>query len=356
MNTAILIDTARSLMVPGKGLLAMDESVATCNRRFAEAGIPQTAELRRLYRELLVTTPGLGEGVSGAILFDVTLRGTMSGGELFVAGTVRAAVLPGIKVDFGTVGLALFPGEKVMCGLDRLRERVGDYRRMGAVFARWRSVIAIGPGLSSRGCVDASEHALSRYTAICQEAGLVPIVEPEVGMDGGHDLAACEATTEEVLYAVFRDIRSHRVFLEAMLLKPNRVVPGSNSLERVSPEQFASLTVRCLRRSVPAAVAGVAFLSGGQPAVVATRRLNAMCREHARSQPWPMTFSFGRALRRPAPNLGPGHRGNVRAAQPALLLRVRCNSAAQRGCYTDSLETESSSDAATDRSVVGVTS
>lgn len=351
MNTAHLIETARSIMTPGKGLLAMDESTHTCNQRFAEVGIPQTPEMRRSYRELLVTTPGLSQGISGAILFDETIRATMSGGDSFVAGLLRAGILPGIKVDLGTIDLAMFPGEKITSGLDGLAERVREYAQMGARFAKWRAVIAIGPARPTLACIDANANALAQYAAISQECGLVPIVEPEVLMDGDHDLCRCKAVTEEVLHAVFQQLRLQRVVLEAMLLKPNMVLPGSDCPEQVSVEQVACATLWCLRRAVPAAVAGIAFLSGGQPDVLATERLNATCTQHDRPHPWPLTFSFGRALQRPSLDILAGREGNTHAAQRALLHRVRCNSAAQRGTYSPSFEAEITSDTAIDRTL-----
>jgi fructose-bisphosphate aldolase class I len=349
MKTAELVQTAKALMTPGKGLLAMDESTHTCNQRFAEAGIAQNSVMRQRYRQLLVTAPGLSEGISGAIFYDETIRQMLTGagesdGESFAAFLTRAEIIPGIKVDLGTTGLAMFPHEVVTQGLDELAARAREYADMGARFAKWRAVITIGADLPTLGCIEANAHTLARYAAICQEAGLLPIVEPEVIMDGEHDLARCEAVTEDVLAAVFEQLRTQRVCLEAVILKPNMILPGLSCTEQVSNEQVAQATWRCLRRVVPAAVAGIAFLSGGQPDVQATQQLNAICGAGHPSLPWPITFSFARALQRPALKLWAGKPENVGAAQHALLHRVRCNSAAQLGQYSP--DTEASGDAA----------
>lgn len=343
MNTADLVRTATALMTPGKGLLAMDESTPTCNRRLAEAGIPQTASMRLGYRQLLVTTPGLSEGISGAILYDETIRQVLtcddeSPGESFVKYLEHTGIIPGIKIDLGTTDLAMFPHEEATQGLDGLPDRAREYAASGARFAKWRAVIAIGPDLPTCGCIEANAHTLARYAAICLEAGLVPIVEPEVLMDGDHDLPRCEAVTEDVLAAVFEQLRTQRVCLEALILKPNMMLPGMNCTTRVSHQQVAEATWRCLRRAVPAAVAGIAFLSGGQPDVLATQRLSAICGAGKPSLPWAITFSFARALQRPALKAWAGKPENVPAAQLALLHRVRCNSAAMLGDYGPEME------------------
>lgn len=344
-----LAATAKALVGSGKGLLAMDESTGTCNRRFAAAGIPQTGEARRSYRELLVTAPGLGAHVSGTILFDETIRQSGRNGVRFVDTLLAAGVIPGIKVDLGAKELALHPGEKVTEGLDGLRGRLGAYAAMGARFAKWRAVIGIGDGLPGTACIGANAHALARYAALCQEAGLVPIVEPEVLMDGPHTMQRSGEVTHAVLHAVFDALDAQGVALEAMILKPNMVLPGLDcpeqdgvdALASEALDAVASATLACLRRTVPAAVAGVAFLSGGQSAELASARLNAMNAGHgaaAGRSPWPLVFSFGRALQQPALLAWRGQDANVAAAQRALIHRAACNGAALQGAYAASME------------------
>ena len=341
MNSQMLVGTARSMMAAGKGLLAMDESTGTCNRRFAAAGIPQTEEARRAYRELLVCTPGLGQHISGAILFDETIRQQTTDGVPFVQVLGEAGIVVGIKVDMGAKPLAGHPGELVTEGLDGLRGRLEEYFAMGARFAKWRGVLKIGAGLPDSACIAANAHALARYAALCQEASLVPIVEPEVLMDGAHTLARCAEVTHSVLHRVFEQLNEQGVMLEGMILKPNMVLPGLNCPVQDGIEAVADATLACLLRSVPAAVAGIAFLSGGQTSELASARLNAMHRRQAPGlalQPWPLTFSFGRALQEPALAIWSGSEANRAAAQAALLLRARCNGAAVRGNYTSSME------------------
>lgn len=344
MNTQALIDTAMQLVAADKGLLAMDESNPTCNKRFAALGIAQTVEMRRAWRELIVTTPRLGESVSGAILYDETMRQQTRAGVGFVKVLGNERIIPGIKVDAGTVAMAGHPDEKITEGLDGLRDRLGEYFQMGARFAKWRAVIAISSGTSisasipSRACIDANAHALARYAAGCQEAGLVPIVEPEVLMDGAHSLERCAAVTEEVLHTVFNQLLAQGVLLEGMLLKPNMVLPGMACPIQNTVEEVADATVTCLLRAVPAAVAGVAFLSGGQSAELASARLNAMHVRFNTRLPWPLTFSFSRALQQPALDSWRGDERNVQAAQRALLHRAECNRAALRGEYSSELE------------------
>jgi fructose-bisphosphate aldolase class I len=337
-SQAPLIATAQALMAPGKGLLAMDESVGTCNRRLAEVGIAQTEESRRRYRELLVTAPGLSEAISGAILFDATLHQKTADGVSFVDVLRADGIVVGIKVDAGAKALAGHAGEQVTEGLDGLRERLAHYASLGVRFAKWRAVLTVGDGLPSRACILANAHALARYAALCQEAQLVPIVEPEVLMEGGHTLARCSDVTTEVLHQVFEQLYRQGVALEGMVLKPNMVLPGLSSGATASLEEVADATLSCLRRTVPAAVAGIAFLSGGQSAELATARLNAM---HLRTGlPWPLSFSFGRALQQPALGLWAGSDSNRVAAQNALLHRARCNGAAVRGAWRPAMETE----------------
>ncbi len=340
MNAQKLIDTATLLVAGDKGLLAMDESTPTCNKRFAKLGIPQTTEAHRAYRELIVTTPGLGESISGAILYDETIRQQTKDGISFVKALTEAGIVPGIKVDAGAKELAGHPGEKITAGLDGLRERLAEYADMGARFAKWRAVITIGDGLPSRGCIEADAHALARYAALCQEAGLVPIVEPEVLMDGAHTLARCGEVTEEVLHNVFQQLYVGRVALEGMLLKPNMVLPGLACPTQQSVDEVADATVTCLLRAVPAAVPGVAFLSGGQSAELASARLNAMNIRFRSRLPWALAFSFARAIQQPAMEIWAGRDENVKAAQQALLHRANCNRAARRGDYTAAMETK----------------
>ena len=338
MNAQQLIDTARTMVANDKGLLAMDESTPTCNIRFAKLGIPQTVELRRTYRELIVTTPDLGDSISGAILCDETIRQQKNDGAPFAKSLADMGIVPGIKVDAGAKDLAGHPGEKIAEGLDGLRDRLKEYAQMGARFAKWRAVIAVGDGIPSRSCIEANAHALARYAALCQEAGLVPIVEPEVLMDGEHSLKRCCEVTEQVLRTVFDQLYTQGVMLEGMILKPNMALPGSTCPEQESVDEVADATVRCLLRSVPAAVPGIAFLSGGQSAELASARLNAMNVRFKSRMPWALAFSFARAIQQPALEIWRGQEAKVSAAQQALSQRARCNRAARRGEYTAAME------------------
>jgi fructose-bisphosphate aldolase class I len=338
MNTQKLKDTARALVAGDKGLLAMDESNPTCNKRFAKLGIPQTAEARRAYRELIVTTRGLGESISGAILFDETIRQEKKNGTPFVTVIIDAGIIPGIKVDTGAKAMAGHPGEKITEGLDGLRERLADYFHMGARFAKWRAVIAVGEGIPSRSCIEANAQALARYAALCQEAGLVPVVEPEVLMDGAHTQEQCGEITETVLRTVFNELYIQRVALEGIILKPNMVLPGLTCPQQEDVEEVADATVRCLLRAVPAAVPGIAFLSGGQLSELASARLNAMNVRFKSRLPWALAFSFARAIQQPALGIWQGEESNVLAAQQALEHRARCNRAARRGEYNAAME------------------
>jgi fructose-bisphosphate aldolase, class I len=338
MSAQELIDTANTLVAGGKGLLAMDESNPTCNKRFAKLGIPLTEEAHRAWRELIVTTPGLGECISGAILFDETIRQQKKDGTPFAKSLADVGIVPGIKVDLGAEDMAGHPGEKITEGLDGLRGRLKEYFQMGARFAKWRAVIAIGDGIPSRGCIEANAHVLARYAALCQEVGLVPIVEPEVLMDGEHTLERCREVTDEVLRTVFNQLCTQRVMLEGMILKPNMVLPGLTCPGQEPADEVADVTVRCLLRTVPAAVPGIAFLSGGQSAELASVRLNAMNVRFAHKMPWALTFSFSRAIQQPALEIWSGQGANVKAAQQALLHRARCNRAARRGEYTSAME------------------
>jgi len=338
MNIQILTDTAKALMADSKGLLAMDESDPTCNKRFAKLGIPQTVEARRAYRELIITTPGLAESISGVILYDETIRQKKQNGTPFIKTLGDAGIIPGIKVDTGAKDLAAHPGEKITEGLDGLRERLEEYSHLGARFAKWRAVFTIGEGIPSRSCMEANAEALARYAALCQEAGLLPIVEPEVLMDGDHTLEMCRKVTEEVLRNVFIQLNCQRVLLEGILLKPNMILPGLTCSVQESVDEVANTTLKTLWRTVPAAVPGIAFLSGGQPAALASARLNTMNYRFKSQLPWALTFSFSRAIQQPALEIWHGQESNIKAAQQALLHRVRCNRAARRGDYTAVLE------------------
>jgi fructose-bisphosphate aldolase class I len=338
MNVQALIDTATAMVADDKGLLAMDESNPTCNKRFASLGIPQTEEARRAYRELIVTTPGLGESVSGVILYDETIRQQKKDGTPFVKAIAEAGIIPGIKVDTGAKDLAAHPGEKITEGLDGLRDRLKEYFQMGARFAKWRAVIAVGEGLPSWGCIEANSQALARYAALCQEAGLVPVVEPEVLMDGEHTLKRCGEVTEEVLRSVFNQLCMQRVMLEGMILKPNMVLPGLACPKQESVDEVADATVSCLLRAVPAAVPWIAFLSGGQSAELASARLNAMNVRFKSRLPWALAFSYARAIQQPALETWQGKEAHVSAAQHALVHRARCNRAARRGEYDVAME------------------
>ena len=338
MNTSRLTDTVGALMADGRGLIAMDESTPTCNKRFAALGIAQTEPMRRAWRDLIVTTPELGRSISGAILFDETIRQHTLADVPFAQALEAAGIVPGIKVDGGAKPLAGFAGEQVTEGLDGLRERLADYAAMGARFAKWRAVIRIEGELPSRACLAANAHALARYAALCQEAGIVPMVEPEVLMEGSHTLAQCASVTEATLVAVFTELRAQRVALDGIVLKPNMVLPGVDCPEQSDADTVADATVGCFLRTVPAAVGGIAFLSGGQSVVLASARLNAMNLRFASRLPWPLTFSFSRAIQQPALDLWRGEAANLPAAQRALRHRAECNRAARLGRYNAALD------------------
>jgi len=336
-----LSDTAKSLLGGDKGLLAMDESTSTCNGRFAKAGIPQTEEMRRAYRELIVTTPSLEEAISGAILVDETMRQTTRDGVSFVKILEQKGIIPGIKVDAGAKPLAGHAEEKITEGLDGLRERLHDYFALGARFAKWRAVITIGPSIPSRGCLEANAHALARYAALCQEEGIVPIVEPEVLMTGHHDLGRCHDVTLATLRSVFEQLSIQRVQLDGLILKPNMVLPGLEALTQASAEDVATATLDALMNAVPPAVPGVAFLSGGQSPQEASARLNAiniLARQPHMRAPWTLTFSYSRATQQPALDIWRSDAAQVAAAQKALYHRAMCNHAARRGEYSAALE------------------
>ena len=338
MNEQEMIETARRLVADDKGLLAMDESTSTCNKRFAKVGIPQDVEMRRAYRELLITTPYLGECISGTILYDETIRQQKKVGTPFVKVIMDAGMIPGIKVDIGAKDMAAFPGEKITEGLDGLRDRLNEYFQMGARFAKWRAVITIGYGIPSFGCIEANAQALARYAALCQEAGLVPVVEPEVLMTGDHSMERCRELTKDVLRAVFSHLYTQRVMLEGMILKANMVLPGLACPKQETVNEVANATVKILLQVVPAAVPGVAFLSGGQSCELASARLNAMNAKSRPPLPWALAFSFARAIQQPALETWKGSIHNVVAAQTALYHRANCNKAARQGEYTAAME------------------
>jgi fructose-bisphosphate aldolase class I len=338
MQAQALIDTANELVAPGKGILAADESTGTIKKRLASVDVESTEETRRVYRNLLFTTPGMEDFISGVILFEETLYQKSDDGTPFPKLLAGKGIVPGIKVDKGAKPLAGSEDEKVTEGLDGLRERLADYREAGARFAKWRAVITIGENMPSANCVNVNAHALARYAALCQEAGLAPIVEPEVLMDGGHSIERCEEVTGAALARVFAELDAQGVLLEGMLLKPNMVIAGKACPQQAGVERVASATLRCLRRYVPAAVPGIVFLSGGQSDEVATAHLDAMNRLGGDEAPWRLSFSYGRALQAPALKTWGGGADNAAAAQAACFKRAKCNGAAARGEYSADME------------------
>lgn len=336
-NTAELALTARALVAPGKGILAADESEGTIKKRFTSIGVSSTEENRRAYRELLFTTLNMAEAISGVILYDETIHQEDAEGRPFPQLLQQKGIIPGIKVDQGKIDLPGFDGETVTEGLDGLGQRLDHYRELGAKFAKWRAVFTIGDHLPTRTGIQVNAHALARYAALCQAHGIVPIVEPEVLMDGEHDMAQCELVTGAVLQAVFAELLAQGVSYEGMLLKPNMVLPGKDSGQTVSPEEVAEATLRCFRRTVPAAVPGIVFLSGGQSAEEATVRLNAM-NALDESPPWALSFSYGRALQQPVLQAWQGKQGNIPEAQRLFYHRAKCNSAARSGTYSPQME------------------
>jgi fructose-bisphosphate aldolase class I len=338
MDAQALNKTAKALVAGDKGLLAMDESTPTANKRFAATGIPQTEEMRRGYRDMIVTAPGLGECLNGAILVDETIRQTTRAGVPFAKALEKVGIIPGIKVDAGAKAMAAHPGEKITEGLDGLPERLAEYVKLGARFAKWRAVITIGDGIPSHGCLEANALILAQYAALCQEAGIVPIVEPEVLMDGDHTMERCAEVTEQTQHILFDQLVRQRVLLEGVILKPNMVVPGLKCPRQNTNEEIADATVNCLLRTVPAAVPGIAFLSGGQSGELASARLSAMNARFKGRMPWGVAFSFARAIQEPAMQIWHGEDANVPAAQKALVHRAQCNVAARRGEYNASME------------------
>ena len=340
MDKQVLIGTVNELFAGNKGLLAMDESTGTCNKRFAAAGIPQTVEMRRSYRELIVTTPGLHESIGGAILFDETIRQQTKDGVPMIEVLKKNGIIPGIKVDMGAKPMAAFSGEKITEGLDGLRDRLADYKKMGARFAKWRAVITIGDGIPTTSCIEANVHALARYAALCQEADIVPIIEPEVLMEGDHSLQKCFDVTERTLKILFYQLYQYKIDLEGMILKPNMVTAGTKSAEINSVDEVAQATVNCFLQSVPAAVPAIAFLSGGQTPEDASAHLNAIHTNFKNRLPWIVTFSFARAIQQPALDAWKGDEANVEEAQKLLYQRAKIDAVARRGEYKQSMEKE----------------
>jgi fructose-bisphosphate aldolase class I len=336
MNRSELESIARAMTSKGRGILAADESGATIKKRFDSIKLESTEEARRSYREMLFTAPGIAQHISGVILYDETIRQKTREGLPFATLLAKQGIVPGIKVDTGAKPLAGFPGETITEGLDGLRERLAEYHKIGARFAKWRAVIDIGAGIPSSFAIDANAHALARYAALCQEAGIVPIVEPEVLMDGDHTIERCEEVTDTVLETVFNQLFAHRVFLEGMVLKPNMVISGKKCANRAGPQQVAEATVRCLKRHVPSSVPGIAFLSGGQSEAEATLHLDLM--NKIGGLPWALTFSYGRALQDSALRAWAGKAESLAAGQKVLLKRAQLNGLAQLGQYQPDLE------------------
>lgn len=336
MNRETLSATARAMVAPGKGILAMDESHPTCKKRFDALGIEFTEENRRTYRDMLVTAAGLGDHVGGAILFDETLRQKLLDDTPFPEHLNSIGIVPGIKVDKGAKDLAGHPGEKVTEGLDGLRDRLAEYVELGARFAKWRAVITIGDGLPSEACLEANAHGLARYAALCQEADLVPIVEPEVLMNGEHDIDRSYEVTVRALEVTFDQLVRQGVWLEGIVLKPSMVISGDRCAEQADVETVATRTVECLKKTVPAEVPGIAFLSGGQSDEEASAHLNAI-NQHP-DLPWAVTFSYGRALQQQAMKSWGGAEANRGIGQAAISKRARLNGAAARGAYDVEME------------------
>jgi fructose-bisphosphate aldolase class I len=336
MDIKELDSNAKAMVAPGKGILAADESTGTIKKRFDKIDLESTFESRRAYRELLFTAAGAEKHISGVILYDETIRQQAADGQPFPKLLAARGILPGIKVDAGAKPMAGFPGETVTEGLDGLRERLAEYRGLGARFAKWRAVIDVSATIPTAACLAANAEALARYAALCQEASIVPIVEPEVLMDGDHSIGRCEEVTDATLETVFDALFRHRVRLEGMVLKPNMVIAGKKCPKQANAEQVAAATVRCLLRRVPAAVPGIAFLSGGQSEAEATLHLSLMNR--TRTLPWQLSFSYGRALQQSTLDAWKGKAGNVAAAQKAFLHRAKLNGLARDGRYEAAME------------------
>jgi len=338
MNRSDLERVARAMVAKGKGILAADESGGTIKKRFDGIQLESTEATRQTYREMLFTTAGASNSISGVILYDETLRQSTKNGVRFADYLTQNGMIPGIKVDAGAKPLVGFPGETITEGLDGLRERLAEYYQLGARFAKWRAVIDIGSGIPTQFCIDANAHALARYAALCQEANIVPIVEPEVLMDGAHTLERCEEVTDAALQSVFTQLYSHRIHLEGTILKPNMVISGKKCATRATAQQVAEATLRCLKRHVPTAVPGIAFLSGGQSSEEATEHLSLM--NKLGPLPWSLTFSYGRALQETALKTWGGKSEGFAAGQKAFAKRAKLNGLAANGIYNSAMEKE----------------
>lgn len=337
MKLTNLRDTAQAIVRDGKGILAADETVPTITKRLDVQKIESTSDSRRTYREMFFTTPSIGEFISAVILQDETIHQNSSQGIPLAEILSRQGIIPGIKVDNGAKPLASSPAEKITEGLDGLRDRLNEYRKLGARFAKWRAVIAVSDILPSKACIKANANALALYAALCQEQDIVPIVEPEVLMDGSHTIERCEEVTSAVLHAVFNALFDQKIYLEGMLLKPNMVISGEKCPKQATVEEVSTATLRCLRRLVPSAVPGIVFLSGGQDPVTATKHLNAINKSEG-PKPWKLSFSYGRALQDEALKAWSGKNENLKAGQQAFYNRAKCDGAAALGQYTAAME------------------
>ena len=337
MSAAELEATAKAMVAKGKGILAIDESTPTITKRFDTINLESTEDNRRTYRDLLITNPGGNEYISGMILYDETIRQSTSDGTPFTKALIDQGIMPGIKVDTGAKDFALHPNEKVTEGLDGLRDRLAEYKTLGAKFAKWRAVITIGDNMPSQACIDANAHALARYAGLCQEAGIVPMVEPEVLMDADNTIERCYEVTENTLSTLFDTLKSQGISIEHTILKTNMVISGKQCSTQADVQEVAEQTVRCLLKNVPSELAGIVFLSGGQSAELATAHLNAMNANNS-DLPWPLSFSYGRALQAPCIKAWGGDSANVEAAQKALLHREKCNGLACSGEYNTDME------------------
>lgn len=338
MKIQILIKTIEELFANGKGILAMDESTPTCNNRFKAAGIPETIEMRRKYRQLIIKTPHLNESIGGAILCDETIRQLTEDGEQMANALIKAGIIPGIKVDAGTISMAGFPKEKVTQGLDGLRERLQEYKSFGARFAKWRAVIKIDDGIPTTASIEANVYELAMYAALCQEADMVPIVEPEVLMEGDHTIDQCYTVTEKVLKILFNQLYKFRVDLNGIILKPNMVIAGIENKNNNSADEIAQATINCFLGSVPASVPAIAFLSGGQSPIQASENLNAINKNFENRLPWKVSFSFGRAIQQPALGAWKGQQSNIATAQKLLLCRAKIAAVASLAKYIPEME------------------
>jgi len=337
MTTTELETTAKMMVAEGKGILAIDESTPTIKKRFDSINVESTEENRRAYRDLLITNPDSNKYISGMILYDETIRQSTSDGTSFAKRLTNDGIMPGIKVDTGAKDFALHSNEKITEGLDGLRERLAEYKNFGAKFAKWRAVITIGNNIPTDACIDANAHALARYAGLCQEIGIVPMVEPEVLMDADNNIERCYDVTEKTLSALFSTLKDQDVNIAHTILKTNMVISGKKCPVQANIEEVAEKTVECLLKNVPSELAGIVFLSGGQSAKLATAHLNTM-NTNNKDLPWPLSFSYGRALQEPCLKVWGGNSTNIEAAQKVLLHRERCNGLACKGEYDSKME------------------